>query len=89
MTSNSEQEEIVEAAVASIPRVAQETPIEHRARALDAAERSYRQPVRDLGYPEEDAKIWVSTVMFRLLAEAEEQKSAKLSPLKISREELV
>jgi hypothetical protein len=92
MTSSSEQDEILEAAVAGIPRVAQvivETPIEHRARALDAVERSYRQTVRDLGHPEEDAKIWVSAVMFRLLAATEEQEGATLSPLKISHEELV
>ena len=64
-------------------------PIEHRARALDAVERSYRQTVRDLGHPEEDAKIWVSAVMFRLLAATEEQEGATLSALKISHEELV
>ena len=43
MTWNSEVERILEAAVAGIPRVAQaiaETPAEHRAKALDAAERS-------------------------------------------------
>jgi hypothetical protein len=66
-----------------------ETPIEHRERAFEAAEGSYRQTVRDLGYPEDDAKIWVATVIFRLLAATEEQESAKLSPLKISHEELV
>jgi hypothetical protein len=55
MTSGSERETILEAAVAGIPRVAQaiaETPAEHRAKALDAAERSYRETLQDLGYEE-------------------------------------
>jgi hypothetical protein len=41
MTSGSERETILEAAVAGIPRVAQaiaETPAEHRAKALEVAE---------------------------------------------------
>jgi hypothetical protein len=45
MASVLEEEDILGAVVAGIPRVAQaiaETPAEHRAKALEAAERSYR-----------------------------------------------
>jgi hypothetical protein len=69
MASNSEAEEILEAAVAGIPRVAQaiaETPAEHRSKALEAAERSYRQTLQELGYEEGPAQSWFSAVMLRL-----------------------
>jgi hypothetical protein len=55
MTSGSEREKLLEAAVAGIPRVAQaiaETPPEQRPKALEAAERSYRKTVQKLGYEE-------------------------------------
>jgi hypothetical protein len=72
MASISEEEEILEAAISGIPRVAQAVaaiPVEHRGRALDAAESSYRQTAQDLGYEEGPIQSWVSAVMFRLRAE--------------------
>jgi len=80
MTSNSKEEEILAAAIAGIPRVAQviaAIPGEHRARALDAVESTYRQTVRDLGYEEGRVQSWVSAAMFRLRADVEKQESAK------------
>jgi len=80
MTSSSEAEQILEAAVAGITRVAQaiaETPAEQRAKALEAAERSYRQTVQDLGYDEGPVQSWVSAVMFRLQTEVRNQESTK------------
>ena len=49
MASISEEEKILEAAVAGIPRVAEvvaSIPEEDRAKALNAVERSYRQMCR-------------------------------------------
>ncbi len=72
MASISEEEEVLEAAVAGIPRVAQaiaETPAEQRAKALEAAERSYQQTVQDLGYEEGRVQSWVAAVMLRLQTE--------------------
>jgi hypothetical protein len=80
MASTSEEEEILEAAAAGIPRVAEvlaSIPEEDRARALDAAECSYRQTMLDLGYDEGPVQGWVSAMMLRLQAEVEEQESAK------------
>jgi hypothetical protein len=62
-----------------IPRVAKtiaDIPSPLRQRALEAAERTYRQIVRDLGYPEPDVEVWTCAVMFRVrshLAEHEPQ----------------
>jgi|SRR5580704_1701585 hypothetical protein len=75
MAFSQESEKILEAAVAGIRRVANtiaEIPIEFRERALEAAERSYQQTVRDLGYSEADAQPWVSAVMFRLRGQVAE-----------------
>ena len=52
MASSSKEEDILVAAVAGIPRVAEvvaSIPSEQQSRALDAAESSYRQTLRDLG----------------------------------------
>jgi len=85
MASSSEEEEILEAAIAGIPRVAEvvaSIPGEHRAKALHAVERSYRQTVRDLGYEEAPIQSWISAVMLRLQAEVKKQESAKQKMLK-------
>ena len=61
MASNSESEQILEMAIAGISRVAQAIaamPAEDRARALEAAERSYCQTALDLGYAEAQAESW-------------------------------
>jgi len=76
--SNLEKEEILEATIAGMPRVAEAiaaVPIEHRARALDAAEQSYLQTLQDLGYAEAATRKWVSAVMFQLLEKMEEELS--------------
>ena len=80
IASSSKEEEILAAAVAGIPRVAQvvaSIPSEHQSRALDAAESSYRQTLRDLGYEEAPIQGWTSAVMFRLRSEVKKQESAK------------
>ena len=81
MASISEEEKILEAAVAGIPRVAgavASIPEEKRPRALDAVEGSYRQTVLDLGYEEGPVQSWVSAVMFRLQREVKEQVKLKM-----------
>ena len=80
MASSSEAEKILEAAIAGIPRVAEAVasiPEEDRPRALDAAESSYRQTLRDLGYEEAPIQGWISAVMFRLRSEVKKQEFAK------------
>ena len=80
MASNSESEQILEMAIAGISRVAlaiAAMPAEDRARALEAAERSYCQTALNLGYAEAQAESWVAALMFRLRAEMEKQKSEK------------
>ena len=76
MASKSE-EEVLEAAVAAIPKIAEligAAPREQRAGALAAAERQYLITARDLGYAEVPAQNWVSAVMFRLRAELEKRE---------------
>ncbi len=80
MASIADEEEILEAAIAGIPKVAEviaSIPEEDRATALDAAERSYRQIVCDLGYDEGPIESWVSAVMLRLQREVKEQVSLR------------
>ncbi|MGA2982137.1 MAG: hypothetical protein ABSD76_21280 [Terriglobales bacterium] len=82
----------LEAAVAGIPRVAQaiaELPTEHRAKALEAAERSYRETLQDLGYEEGPVQSLVSAVMLRLQTEVRNQESTKQNMLEASQEELL
>ena len=84
MASNSESEQILEMAIAGISRVAQAIaamPAEDRARALEAAERSYCQTALDLGYGEAQAESWAAALMFRLRAEIEKQKSEAVGTL--------
>jgi hypothetical protein len=72
-----ESERILRAAVAGIPRVAMtiaEIPAALRERALDAVARSYQQGLRELGYTETDAQIWISAVMLRLRSQITEQE---------------
>jgi hypothetical protein len=73
MMSISEQEEILETAVAGIPRVAQliaaMPAAEQRAKALDAAKCSYLRTVQDFGYGDAAAQKWVFAVVRHLRAE--------------------
>ena len=81
MADVSETEEILEVAVAGIPRVAKliaDFPIEFQEGALEVAERRYQQTVRDLGYAEADAQGWISVVMFRLRNQVAELSTKEL-----------
>lgn len=92
MASISEAEEILEGAVAGIPRVAElvaSIPEGDRGRALDAAAQSYRETVRNLGHDQGPIQSWVSAVTVRLQTEVKKQTSTKPSPLKILHDELV
>ena len=69
MVYRSQADDILDAAVSGIPRVAESIARisnEQREKAFKAAERSYQQTVRDLGYSQADAEGWISAVMFRL-----------------------
>ncbi len=90
--SSSQQAEILQAAVAGIPRVAKAIaaiPAEHRGSACGAAERCYMQTAKDLGGADKFAQKWASAVMLRLRAEVEQQVSANRKVLKALEEELV
>lgn len=65
-----------------------EIPTEHRAKALGAAERSYRQTVQELGYEEGPVQSWVSAVMLRLQRELEVQDAPKRKMLTALEKEL-
>jgi hypothetical protein len=91
MASKSEREEILEAAVAAIPKIVElisAAPREQWAAALDAAERQYLITVRDVGYPEAPAQNWVSAVMFRLRAELEKREVGETKKLRALLDEL-
>jgi hypothetical protein len=69
MVYRAQTDDVLDAAVTGIPRVAESIArisSEHRERAFKAAERSYQQTARDLGYSEADAEGWISAIMFRL-----------------------
>ncbi len=80
MVDGSERENILEVAVAGIPRIAKviaDYPIELREGALELAEHKYQQTVCDLGYAEGDAQGWISVVMFRLRNQVAELSKKK------------
>jgi hypothetical protein len=83
MTFNLEGDEALSAAIAGLPKIAEliaAVPAEDRARALEAAEKSYVQTARSLGYEDADARQWASTVMLRLrLGESVEGLSSSAS----------
>ena len=92
MASSSEEVKVLEAAVAGIPKIAQIIafmPVENRATAFDAAERSYLQTAKDLGGAEEPAQKWASAVMLELRAAVEEQVMANRRLLNALDEELI
>jgi hypothetical protein len=70
-----ECDDILQSAIDGVQRVAvaiASLSEEHREQAFEAAEHSYRQTVRDLGYSEDAAASWVSALMSRLRADVEE-----------------
>ena len=77
MTLTLDEDEILSAAIAGVPRVAEliaMVPAEDRSRALQAAEKSYLETAHTLGYQEDAARQWVSTVMSRLQIEEDSHK---------------
>jgi hypothetical protein len=91
MALNPEREEILEAAIAKIPRLAAviaAMPIGKRAEALAIAERSYRLAALDLELGRGGA-VWVSAVMDRLKAEAESRSTENQILLSVLYREIV
>jgi Mg/Co/Ni transporter MgtE len=75
MDLTEDREAILKAAVDGVRRVAEAIaalPQGQQERAFEAAEQTYQQTVRDLGYPEDVAGSWVSHMMYRLRADVEE-----------------
>jgi hypothetical protein len=63
MTFNLDGDEALSAAIAGLPKIAEliaAVPAEDRARALEAAEKSYVQTALTLGYEDANARQWVS-----------------------------
>jgi hypothetical protein len=64
-----ELDEFLEVASAALPRITEiivAFPAEHRAGALEVAERRYRQAARDFGCTDADSERWVAAVMRKL-----------------------
>jgi hypothetical protein len=79
MTPASEQEAIVQAAIAGIPKIASAIaalPKEHHEQAFKAVEQSYRETIQNLNYPEASAKAWILAVMFSIRAEVENMETS-------------
>jgi hypothetical protein len=77
MALDAEREEILEAAIARIPKVAwviATLPVRRQAEALRIAERSYRLTALDLRLGPRRAE-WVSAVMHRLRAETKSRST--------------
>ena len=92
MASSSKEAKVLEAALAGIPKIAQIIafiPVENRASAFEAAERSYRQTAEDLGGAEKLAQNWASAVMFELRTAVEERVLANRKLLKALYGELI
>ena len=69
MPQSAEVDEFLEVASAALPRITEiivAFPAEHRAGALEVAERRYRQAARDFGCTEADSERWVAAVMRKL-----------------------
>ena len=82
MTLTLDEDEVLSAAIAGVPRVAEiiaTVAAEERTRALEAAEKSYLETARTLGYQDADAQQWVSAVMSRLRMEEDSYKLRKLT----------
>jgi hypothetical protein len=82
MTLTLDEDKVLSAAIAGVPRVAEiiaTVAAEERTRALEAAENSYLETARALGYQDADAQQWVSAVMSRLRMEEDSYKLRKLT----------
>jgi len=91
MATRSEADKALEAAMATVPRIAKiiaAIPARDRAKALGAAERRYLQTARQLGGGEGPARNWVSSVMRHLHSEVAERDFARQKMLKALLREL-
>jgi hypothetical protein len=82
MTLMPDEDDVLSAAIAGVPRVAEliaTVPAEERTRALEAAEKSYLETAHALGYQGADAQQWASAVMSRLRIEEDSCKLRTLS----------
>lgn len=72
MTLTPDQDEVLSAALAGVPRVVEfiaTVPAEERGLALKAAEKSYLETAHALGCHDSDALQWAEAVMTRLRTE--------------------
>ena len=72
MTLTPDQDEVLSAALAGVPRVVEfiaTVPAEERGVALEAAEKSYLETAHALGCQDSDAQQWAEAVMTRLRTE--------------------
>ena len=72
MTLIMAEDEVLSAAIAGVPKVAEfiaAVPTVDRSRAVEAAEKSYLRTAFTLGYQDAEAQQWVSAVMSRLRLE--------------------
>jgi hypothetical protein len=82
MTLILEEDEVLSAAIAGVPRVAEliaTVPAEDRSRALEAAEKSYLKTAQTLGYRDAGAQQWASAVMLRLRIEEDSYRLRTLT----------
>ena len=82
MTLTLEEDEVLSAAIAGVPRVAERIatlPAEDRSRAIEAAEKSYLKTAYTLGYQDAEAQQWASAVMSRLQIEENSYKLQNVS----------
>jgi len=85
-------EEVLEAAVARIPEIAEiiaSLPVDDRPSAFDMAERSYLRTAKYLRGADDLAQRWASAVICRLREQVEERVLAKSKLLTALYEELV
>jgi hypothetical protein len=82
MTLTLDLDEVLSAAIAGVPRVAEliaTVPAEERTRVLEAAEKSYLETAHTLGYRDAAAQQWASAVMSRLRIEEDSCKLRMLT----------
>ncbi len=80
MPLSSEEDKFVEAASAAIPRIVEiiaAFPPEHRAGALELAERRYIQAARDFGCTPAETERWVAAIMRKFRMRVEEKSTGQ------------
>lgn len=81
-----ENDEVLSAAIEGLPKVVQlitAVPEQKRSLALAAAQQSYLQTAQALGYKENDAQQWASTMMtlLEIASLASERATAKMTAI--------